>query len=345
MSRVTNVDVVWGLSYGDEGKGKVSAHLSKNGKYDFVARWAGGQNAGHTIWVNGVKYATHMVPSGVFYGVQSLIGPGCVFNLDLLKKEIEELDAAGFSKSLIKISGKAHIVTEEHLAEDRKNLAGKFGTTSRGIAPAYSDKYARKGIRFEDITKNDPYWAGFLFDGNLHGNILCEGAQGFWLDINWGSYPYVTSSECLPYAACSLGFPPKYLRNVIATAKAYDTRSGQDPDFPESLLENPELLRICDAGKEFGTTTGRRRKVNYLNLDRLIYALNIAGSNIIVISKCDILVDERIFKLFYKGELLKFSSWNDMRDFIESTLTESCSDLEKIYFSFSPSDVENMLSL
>jgi adenylosuccinate synthase len=342
VGQVNSVDVVWDAVAGDCGKGKVSSHLAKSGNYDFVARWAGGQNAGHTIYVNGVKYATHMVPSGIFHGVKSLIGPGCVFNLELLKKEIEELHSAGFDTSLIRISGKVHIVTEEHLEEDKKNLAGKFGTTSRGIAPSYAAKYARKGIRFEDVAKNDPYWEKHLFDGNLYGNILCEGAQGFWLDINWGSYPYVTSSECLPYAACSLGFAPKYLRNIIATAKAYDTRSGQDPDFPESLFDNPELIKICDAGKEFGTTTGRRRKVNYLNLDKLIYAMNIAGSNILVMSKCDILIELGIFNLFFGSELLKFHSWNDMRDFIESSLRENCRDLEVIHFSSSPSDVEGM---
>ena len=213
------VDIVYGADWGDGGKGKVSAFLSSkknpNGKpfYDFVARWGGGQNAGHTVYVGGKKYKTHIIPSGVFHGIKSLIGPGCVFNPELLLKEIFDLADAGVDTTLLMIHPNSHIVTKEHLDFDSKNLAKKLGTTSRGIAPSYAAKSARTGIRFCDwLNSNDENTAElskFMMKDHVYGNILCEGAQGFHLDINWGNYPYVTSSETLPYAACSIGFSPK----------------------------------------------------------------------------------------------------------------------------------------
>jgi adenylosuccinate synthase len=233
-------------------------------------------------------------------------------------------------------------VTSEHIETDKKKLAGKLGTTSKGIAPAYSDKYARIGIQFKEVAALDSFWKNHLFDGRLYGNVLCEGAQGFFLDINWGNYPYITSSETLPYAACSLGFSPKKIKNIYAVAKLYDTRSGEDPDFPEALLDNPELLSIADAGQEYGTTTGRRRKVNYLNLDRLIFALNTAGGNHLIVSKCDILEIVNIYKLFYKNELMTFKSLDLMKEFITARLSVECPELEGIYYSSSTDVVEGL---
>ena len=355
MSReVISVDVVYGAGWGDESKGKVSAYLSSQPSraakifgtddkhYNFVARWGGGQNAGHTVFVNGKRYKTHIIPSGVFYGITSVIGPGCVLNLDLLKEELSYLKESGFDPNLVKISPSAHIVTSEHIETDKKKLAGKLGTTSKGIAPAYSDKYARIGIQFKEVAALDSFWKNHLFDGRLYGNVLCEGAQGFFLDINWGNYPYITSSETLPYAACSLGFSPKKIKNIYAVAKLYDTRSGEDPDFPEALLDNPELLSIADAGQEYGTTTGRRRKVNYLNLDRLIFALNTAGGNHLIVSKCDILEIVNIYKLFYKNELMTFKSLDLMKEFITARLSVECPELEGIYYSSSTDVVEGL---
>lgn len=350
---VISVDVIYDCVLGDSGKGKVSSFLASqpsraakifgtNDKhYNFVARWGGGQNAGHTVFVGGKKYKTHMVPAGVFHGITSLIGPGCVVNLELLKEEFNYLRESGFDPSLVKISPATHIVTGEHIETDKKSLAKKLGTTSKGIAPAYADKYARKGIRFKEVAALDSFWKSHLFDGKLFGHILCEGAQGFFLDINWGNYPYVTSSETLPYAACSLGFSPKKIRNIYATAKIYDTRSGEDPDFPEALLDNPELLSIADAGQEYGTTTGRRRKVNYLNLDKLIFALNTAGGNHLIVSKCDILEEVKVYKLFYKNELLSFNSLSLMKEFITARLAVECPELERIYFSSSSEIIED----
>lgn len=335
---VHNVDIVVGACWGDEGKGKVAHHLTKSKNYNFVARWNGGSNAGHTIYHKGKKFATHIVPSGVFHNITSVIGPGCVVNLDAFYKEVNELEKGGIDISLIKIHPRAHIVTNEHITEDKTNFAGRLGTTSQGIAPAYRDKYARIGLLAKDSTIDKK----FILNEPLHGNILCEGAQGVWLDINWGNYPYVTSSECLPYAACSLGFSPKSIRNIYAVAKAYDTRSGTDPDFPEALLEDPELLAIADAGQEYGTTTGRRRKVNWLNLDKLIDSCNITGATHLIINKCDILEQLGTYKLTYNNRLVEFKSSYEMARLIDSAIMTECIHLKSVMLSRSPEFVENL---
>jgi adenylosuccinate synthase len=350
---VNQVDIVYGADWGDGGKGKVSAFLAsrKNDDgsnfYSFVARWGGGQNAGHTIYIDGVKHKTHIIPSGIFHGIKSLIGPGCVFNPTLLLAEIATLSKAGVDMSSLRIHPNVHIVTSEHLSFDVDKLSKKLGTTSKGIAPAYSAKYGRTGIRFSDwLDDSDSpenervILKEFLHTEELYGNILCEGAQGFHLDINWGNYPYVTSSETLPYAACSIGFSPKKIKNIFAIAKMYDTRSGEDPIFPDSLFENKELLAICDAGHEFGTTTGRRRKVNYLNLDSLLLALKTAGGTHLVISKCDILKDLNIFRLYHENKLISFDNFDDMAQYVELHIRNNCDEIEKIVFSHSPSTVE-----
>lgn len=341
---INNVDIVFGACWGDEGKGKVTHYLASRKEYgdipyyNFVCRYNGGSNAGHTIYHNGKKFATHIVPSGVFYGIKSVIGPGCVVNLDAFYKEVSELQQGGVDVSLIKVHPRAHIVTNEHIVEDKAKLAGKLGTTGQGIAPAYRDKYARTGL----LAKDSQLDKSFLLDEELTGNILCEGAQGVWLDINWGSYPYVTSSECLPYAACSLGFGPQRIKNIYAVAKAYDTRSGEDPDFPETLLSNPELLAIADAGQEYGVTTGRRRKVNWLNLDKLVDSCNLTGTTTLIINKCDILDQLGTFKIFYDDRLMIFESLEHMKRFIKSCIELECKEVRKIIFSSSPEIVESL---
>tara|TARA_A100001011_G_scaffold287871_1_gene298864 strand:- start:4166 stop:5182 length:1017 start_codon:yes stop_codon:yes gene_type:complete len=330
-------DVVVGLAWGDEAKGKITSHLSSkrfiSGKpyYDFVIRWAGGNNAGHTVYVNGDKFKTHLVPSGIFYGVQSVIGPNCVLNIDSFNQELDYLKESGFDTSLIKVAPNCHIVKDEHIQFDRDNLAVKLGTTSRGIAPCYSDKAARVGMLAKDALESEVIW-----DGNLYGNILCEGAQGVWLDINHGNYPYVTSSETLPYAACSIGFPPQKINDVYGAAKIYDTRSGEDPRFPSSLLDDPVLSRLAEIGSEYGVTTGRKRKVNWLDLNMLVKSINIAGATHIIISKCDIMKELDIYKLFYNDERISFNSMSDMQNFITNTIKSSCSLVKQIRFSYSP---------
>lgn len=328
------VDICCGLCWGDEGKGKVIAHLAKVKNYDFVCRWAGGNNAGHTVYVNGIKYKTHLIPCGIFYNKPSIIGPECVIHKESFLQEIEYLRKNGFNTDLIRVSEKAHVVTNNHIEEDKK-FYGNQSTTSRGIAPCYRDKYARIGKRAQDEEWVKPY----LWDNVLYGNVLCEGAQGFWLDINYGNYPYVTSSTTLPYGACSLGFSPHLIRNIYGTSKIYDTRSGNDPEFPESLLDDQELSHIVDVGKEYGTTTGRKRKVNWLNLDKLIQAVNTSGTNIIVISKVDVLETVGIFKLIHEAQLQTFDYMEEMKNYITMTLHSSCPLLKNIMFSSSTESI------
>ena len=334
---INSVDIVSGLAWGDEAKGKIVAQLAKSGKYNYVCRWAGGNNAGHTIYINNQKYKTHLIPSGVFYNVKSIIGPDCVVNKKSFFEELNYLLEHGFNIDLVKISPKAHIITDEHIEEDKKKYLNTQGTTAKGIAPCYRDKYARTGIRVCD----DPDFKNYIWDEKLEGNILCEGAQGFWLDINYGNYPYITSSVTLPYGACSLGFSPKLINNIFGACKIYDTRSGIDPDFPEDLLNNMELLSIGDEGKEYGVTTGRRRKVNWLNLNKLSYAINVSGTTHLIISKIDILLKLNVYKLI-NNDIITFDTFDNMKDYIENYLHTNCTNLTNIIYSDNVEYIENM---
>ena len=285
MCDVDEVDIVVGLAWGDEGKGKVVSDMLRlsNQSYDYVCRFNGGPNAGHTIYKEGKKYKTHLVPAGIFHNIPSYIGPGCVVNIKKLKEEFTYLESNGFNTDLVKVHPNAHIITDEHIAYDKEHL-GHLGTTGQGIAPAYADKMLRKGIRAKDQLPSDMLWPG-----DLSGNILAEGAQSIWLDPDLGDYPYVTSSSTLPYYACSLGFSTEKINNIIGVAKAYDTKSGIDPLFPSSLFDDPILSKIGELGAEFGTTTGRRRAVNYLNVTKLVKAIQLSGASSLVINKIDIL--------------------------------------------------------
>ena len=324
------VDIIFGLAWGDEGKGKISNAISKN--YDTVCRWNGGPNAGHTVYLNDKKYKTHIIPCGVFQNKLSVIGPNCVINVDKFFDEIEYLQKEGFDTSLIKVSPKAHIITERHIQYDLKFLKPKLGTTGQGIAPAYSDKMLRVGKLAGDYIDKK-----YLWDGNLEGEILCEGAQSFWLDINYGDYPYVTSSETLPYNACSLGFSPKKIREIIGVAKIYDTKSGVDPLFPESLWQDDELNQIIDLGQEYGSTTGRKRLVNWLNLNKLKEAVRISGVTKLIINKCDILQKLNKYRLFLNNNLYNTSDFIQMKNMIKNYIndTEYC----EIVFSGNKSDI------
>jgi adenylosuccinate synthase len=325
------VDIVADLSWGDTGKGKITSALVKEGEYDFVCRWAGGNNAGHTVFVDGKKYMTHLIPSGVFHGVTSVIGPSCVVNEQALMLELRYLENNGFDISKVRVSPRAHIVKRQHIEDDVSFLSKRFGTTSKGIAPCYADKMARRGTLAKDTL---PYW--MLWDEKLYGKVLCEGAQGFYLDVDQGNYPYVTSSTTLPYGACSLGFPPQKIRRIYGTCKAYDTRSGIDPLFPEELLKDPELLRIADEGEEYGVTTGRRRKVNWLNLDLLIKAAGISGATNIIVNKVDILMGTGTYRLFHEGTLKSFEDFASFREYITHFLKRSDNQVNKINFSKHP---------
>ena len=335
---ITNVDICFGCSWGDEGKGKIVAQLAKSGGYDYVCRWAGGNNAGHTVYVDGNKYKTHLIPSGVFYGIKSIIGPGCVININSFFEEIDYLKKNGFNTELIKVSPKTHVIEDSHIKEDKEQYSHQ-GTTSRGIAPCYRDKYGRVGKRVDYFDELIDY----IWDEKLHGNILCEGAQGMWLDIDYGNYPYVTSSTTMPYGSCSLGFPPQLINKIYGACKIYDTRVGTDPEFPEDLMEDSELYNLAISGNEYGVSTGRLRKTNWLNIDKLIMAINMSGTTDLVISKEDILEDYGIFKLYYKGKLQTFPNLPDMKIFIENILKNKCLFLERILFSGNPETVENLI--
>ena len=329
MSKINYVDICCGLAWGDEAKGKIVSLLAKTKRYDFVCRWAGGNNAGHTIYKNGIKYKTHLIPSGIFYDIKSIIGPDCVINQKAFLDEINYLKENNFDINLIKVSPKTHVILEKHIEEDLNQNVKTQGSTAKGIAPCYSDKYARKGILAKDLE----VFKNFIWDEKLYGNILCEGAQGFWLDINHGNYPYVTSSTTLPYGSCSLGYPPQLIRNIYGATKIYDTRAGLDPEFPESLLKDKELSQLSIVGEEIGTTTGRKRKSNWLNLDKLVKATNISGTTHVIMSKIDILKNVKLYKLIYNNNLVEFDLLDNMTNYIKTIILQSCPLVKEVIFS------------
>jgi adenylosuccinate synthase len=341
-NEIDTVDVVVGLAWGDEGKGKVTSSLAKDASYDYVCRFNGGPNAGHTVYLNDKQYKTHLIPSGVFHGIPSIIGPGCVINPAKFMDEIQYLEKNGFDTSLVKVSPRAHVITGDHISYDR-NYLSHLGTTGQGIAPCYADKMLRKGIRAGEVLPSE-----WLWNEHLSGFILAEGAQSVWLDPDLGDYPYVTSSSTLPYNACSLGFPTQKINRVYGVAKMYDTKSGVDPSFPVDLLGDPILGEIAKLGNEFGTTTGRRRIVNYLNLDKLIQAIHLTGTTHLVMNKGDILnkVKESTnlnpYRFLYGGEEAICESLEEMQDELESLIECSLydNDFQGIYFSDNPETID-----
>ena len=280
-------DIVVGLSYGDEGKGKVTHHLLKNGDYTHCIRFNGGCNAGHTIYHEGVKFVTHHIPAGVFFGVRSIIGNGCVVNIDQFNREIEMLNEGGINTDgLVFIASNAHIITDAHLEEDGKDTT--IGTTKRGNGPAYRDKYDRRGTLAFEVLQDTPYLIDMyreLHETDEEVVILCEGAQGFGLDIDWGDYPFVTSSHCTTAGALLNGIPPQAVRKVYGITKAYDTYVGAKDFHGEGRVF--DLLQSL--GDEFGATTGRPRQCNWLNIRDLKKAVDINGVTDVIINKVDIL--------------------------------------------------------
>jgi adenylosuccinate synthase len=314
---IKHVDIIVGLAWGDEGKGKISSAMAKD--YDMVCRWNGGPNAGHTVYLNDKKYKTHLIPSGVFHGKKSIIGPNCVINVSKFKDEINYLKENGFDTSLIKIHPNTHVITEEHIKFDCNFLKPKLGTTGQGIAPCYASKANRSGIQIRSLPY--PELKNFIWDGKLEGKILCEGAQSIWLDINYGDYPFVTSSETFPHNACSLGFSPKKIRDIIGVAKIYDTKSGVDPLFPECLWNDAKLNQLIDLGQEYGSTTGRKRIVNWLNFGRLNNAINLSGATKVIINKCDVFEKVGIFRInnFHETSL-ETGTFDQLKDIIKKEL-------------------------
>lgn len=329
-------DIILGLSFGDEGKGKVTNTLLKNGGYTHCIRFNGSHNAGHTIYKDGKKLVTHAIPTGVVQGVKSIIGPGCVVNTGLLEEEIKELEAAGINaKELLFVDRRVNLITGEHLHEDSQDT--KIGTTKRGNGPAYRDKYARKGLRFENglrgIKSIDIYEE--LFNTHPDAKVLLEGAQGFNLDIDWGDYPYVTSSHCTTAGAMLNGIPPQSVRKVIGVAKAYDTYVGAK-QFEPDLQVLRDIRRI---GQEFGATTGRPRQVNFLNLTSLIKSVRINGVSELIINKTDILQEVNCWNVIVDGKTIDLGNEETFKKVVGDTIIQNCESVGQIKFSFTPNDI------
>ena len=280
-------DVVVDLQYGDCGKGKVTHYLCKTQDYTHVIRYNGGCNAGHTIYHDGRKVITHHIPAGVFFGVKSIIGPGCVIYPDQFFAELIELEKAGIeTRGLVYIAKNAHVITRTHLREDSTDTS--IGTTKRGNGPAYRDKYARTGVRAESVESLKDYIVDIydeLHNQTEEAKILFEGAQGFGLDVDWGDYPYVTSSHCTSASALLNGVPPQSIRNVYGVAKIYETYVGAKRFEPK----DPIFEKIRVQGEEFGATTGRPRQCNWMNWQLLEKAIRINGVTDIVFNKVDVL--------------------------------------------------------
>ena len=318
-NRTPKADVIVGLQWGDEGKGRVVDYYAKD--YDIVARFGGGDNAGHTIVVGETMLALRIVPSGALHeNVELFVGGGTVVSLAGLVDELDALEKLGVDLSRIKISDRAHIVLPYHAERDGQREATlgdrAIGTTGRGIGPAYEDKAARAGIRFadlrdvtrltrllgvrEEVLLQTRRYAErvlpYVVDGvayihsALEGSkrILIEGAQGTLLDVGYGTYPYVTSSHTIAGGACiGLGIGPSAIGNVIGVAKAYATRVGGGP-FPSELQDaNGERLRR--AGREFGTVTGRARRCGWFDAVAARYAARLNGLTSAFITKLDVL--------------------------------------------------------
>lgn len=318
-------DVIVDLQQGDSGKGKVANYLAENGDYTHVVRYNGGNNAGHTIYLEGKKIVTHSIPVGVMHGITSIIGPGCVLNVQHFFNEVEDLESHGVDASkFVKIAKNVHIITDDHLSEDGKDE--KIGTTRRGNGPAYRDKYSRSGLRAEGVKE----LKNFLIDmyDELHlsagSKILFEGAQGFYLDIDWGDYPYVTSSHCTVGSAVMNGVPPQKIRRVYGVAKVYETYVGKKRFEPEDSI----FSRIREVGSEYGATTGRPRQCNWLNINNLAKAINVNGVTDLVINKVDVLREVEAWNVISGGGVIKLKNEDEMFEIIRSQV--SC---ERLYWS------------
>jgi adenylosuccinate synthase len=338
-------DILLGLQWGDEGKGKIVDVLTP--KYDVVSRFQGGPNAGHSLEFNNIKHVLHTIPSGVFHEKQiNIIGNGVVIDPVIFKKEIESIQKLGVDlHAKLYISRKAHLILPSHRILDAASEAAKgktkIGSTLKGIGPTYMDKTGRNGLRVGDILQPDfqekynqlkqkhisllrlynfeynieeqeaQWFEGIeeirsykLVDSEYEINhllslgkkVLAEGAQGTMLDIDFGSYPFVTSSNTISAGACTgLGIAPNRIGEVFGVFKAYCTRVGSGP-FPTELEdETGKLLR--EKGNEYGATTGRPRRCGWLDLVALKYSILINGVTQLFMTKADVLSDFEIIKI------------------------------------------------
>lgn len=361
------VDVLLGLQWGDEGKGKVVDVLTP--RYDVVARFQGGPNAGHTLEFEGKKYVLRSIPSGIFqHGQINIIGNGVVLDPILFMQEAEELRKSGIElRNILKISKKAHLIMPTHrlldAANEKAKGGAKIGTTGKGIGPTYTDKISRNGIRLGDTLSPDfktkyetarnrhvamlksmgenpefseleanwlnaiDYIKSFdIIDSEFVINkllasgksVLCEGAQGTMLDVDFGSYPFVTSSNTITAGACAgLGVAPNKIGKVFGIFKAYCTRVGSGP-FPTELFDETGK-RIRDLGHEYGAVTGRERRCGWIDLVALKYAIMINGVTNLIMMKSDVLDDFDEIKACVAYEI----DGTEVSDFPYSIETES----------------------
>ena len=320
-------DIIVGLQYGDEGKGKVSLCLSKQEdiNYDICLRFNGGPNAGHTVYHNGQKIVLHQIPCGIVNNKISIIGSGCVVDLGKLTHEIDALKKIGIPvESLLKIAYNTHVIYTKHINEDiSKDVAGSTGS---GIRPVNRDKYDRCGKRICDLDSN--YLKGLIGDvmiidpvyllNKKDTMVLCEGAQGFELDIDYGNYPYVTSTHCCSGFVFNSGISPKSINKVYGAAKIYNTYVGNMQFQPE----DDDLKKLAIIGEEFGSTTGRARQCNWMDLDRLKKAIMVNGVTDLIINKCDILKQLNVFKLIENNQIKQFNEWVDFKNYVTESLRD-----------------------
>ncbi|MGA0245242.1 MAG: adenylosuccinate synthase [Schleiferiaceae bacterium] len=369
------VDVLLGLQWGDEGKGKIVDVLTR--KYDIIARFQGGPNAGHTLEFEGKKHVLHTIPSGVFHkDVCNVVGNGVVIDPVIFKGELDKLIAQEPDVlSRLKISRKAHLILPSHRLLDAASEAAKgkkkIGSTLKGIGPTYMDKTGRNGLRVGDIQlsnfkelytnlvkkhkqllsgysnfsydlseletdwfaaieylrtldiiDSEPYVHQAIRDGRT---ILAEGAQGTLLDIDFGTYPFVTSSNTTCAGACTgLGVAPNRIKNVYGIFKAYCTRVGSGP-FPTELFDTTGET-IQAQGHEFGATTGRPRRCGWLDLPALKYAIDVNGVTELMMMKADVLSGIGNLKICtayrYKGEVIEHLPYKLEEALIEPIFTE-----------------------
>lgn len=367
------IDVLLGLQWGDEGKGKVVDVLTP--RYDVVARFQGGPNAGHTLEFDGKKYVLRSIPSGIFqHGQTNIIGNGVVLDPVLFKEEAEALERSGIDlRKVLKISKKVHLILPTHrlldAANEKAKGGAKIGTTGKGIGPTYTDKISRNGLRLGDTLHNfeakyaaardrhlrmlaslgetpdlselEPRWIEAInylksfdiIDSEHYVNrclqegksVLCEGAQGTLLDVDFGSYPFVTSSNTVAAGACTgLGVAPNKIGEVFGIFKAYCTRVGSGP-FPTELFDETGK-KIRDIGHEYGAVTGRERRCGWIDLVALRYAIMINGVTQLIMMKSDVLDTFPTIKACtaYKinGELTRDFPYSIEEDTIEPVYEE-----------------------
>jgi adenylosuccinate synthase len=338
-------DVVTDLLWGDNGKGKITHSLMKNNKYDYCLKLAGSANAGHTIYHNGDKFVTHLLPAGIFFNIPSIIGRNCLVHPETLFAEIEQLQNQ-FNKhedlksidiqSLVKIDKNTCIITDDHIYEDSKDTI--IGSTKRGVGPAARDKYARTAVQVQNVDSLKGFVVDFpeIIYQEQNASILGEGAQGFYLDVNFGDYPYVTSTHCSLAAVPLSGIPIRSIDRIFGAIKIYATYVGKK----SFQGEDSRFDMIAEAGSEFGSTTGRKRQVNWLDLDKLIYAIKANDVTDLIISKIDIFRKLNIFVLVKDNKIIEFNNEKNMKTYIHDVLYDSrCNSIKNIVFSESPHDI------